>query len=211
MARAIDDHLVAEADGELLLLPGEWAQGPPHTWNPSYVFPTALDALAAALPRTGRWEQLRTSSYPLLDRAMSTEAGLPPDWVEVDEDGDVRPVGLDEEPRFAYDAVRVPIRLAVDCDERGRRLAADLLPFFASQDTLAAEYDLEGTPRVEYGHPVMLVAAAAAEHAAGDEAAAVELLDRAQSLDERHPTYYGAAWVALGRLLLTTDALQHCG
>ena len=25
-----------------------------------------------------------------------------------------------------------------------------------------------------------------------------------------HPTYYGGAWVALGRLLLTTDLLQPC-
>jgi endoglucanase len=210
MARAVDRRLVAEVDGELLLLPGEWAPGPPHTWNPSYVFPTALGALAEALPRTGRWEQLRTSSYPLLARAMSGEVGLPPDWAEVGEDGDVRPVGLAESPRFAYDAVRVPVRLAADCDERGRRLAAGLRPFFAAQDPLAAEYDLDGTPRAEYGHPVMLVAAAAAEHAAGDEAAAVELLDRAQELDARHPTYYGAAWVALGRLLLTTEALQRC-
>lgn len=210
MARAIDEHLVAEVGDDLLLLPGAWAQGPPLTWNPSYVFPTTFDALARTLPDTGRWERLRTSSYAQLARVMTGQPGLPPDWAEVDEDGEVTPVGLEDPPRFAYDAVRVPIRLAVDCDERGRELAAGLRPFFATQQHLAAEYDLDGSARVDYAHPTMLVAAAAAEHAAGDERAAEDLLDRAQELDERHPTYYGAAWVALGRLLLTTDALQRC-
>jgi endoglucanase len=210
MARSIDEQLVAEVGEDLLLLPGAWAEGPPITWNPSYVFPTAFDAIATTLPDTGRWERLRVSSYRQLAPVMSKEPGLPPDWAEVGEDGEVAPVGLDEPPRFAYDAVRVPIRLAVDCDERGRELAASLRPFFAAQQDLAAEYDLDGSPRVDYGHPTMLVAAASAEYAAGDEDAAADLLDRAQDLDERHPSYYGAAWVALGRLLLTTDALQHC-
>jgi endoglucanase len=210
MARAIDEQLVVEVGDELVLLPGAWGQGPPVTWNPSYVFPTAFDALARTLPDTGRWEQLRASSYTQLSRVMEGEPGLPPDWAQIDEDGAIEPVGLDDPPRFAYDAVRVPIRLAVDCDERGRALAAGLRPFLASQQPLAAEYDLDGSARVDHGHPTMLVAAAAVEHAAGDERAAEELLDRAQELDEQHPSYYGAAWVALGRLLLTTDALQRC-
>jgi endoglucanase len=210
MARAVDEHLVVEVGGDLLLLPGEWAQGPPVTWNPSYVFPTTFGALARTLPDTGRWDELRASSYHQLAQVMAGEPGLPPDWAEVGEDGEFTPVGLDDPPRFAYDAVRVPIRLAVDCDERGRELAAGLRPFLATQQHLAAEYDLDGSARVDYAHPTMLVAAAAAEYAGGDERAAEELLDRAQDLDERHPSYYGAAWVALGRLLLTTDALKRC-
>ncbi len=34
------------------------------------------------------------------------------------------------------------------------------------------------------------------------------LLAAAEKLDKRSPTYYGAAWVALGRIMLTTDALN---
>ena len=34
------------------------------------------------------------------------------------------------------------------------------------------------------------------------------LLDAAEALDKRSPTYYGAAWVALGRIMLTTNALN---
>jgi len=47
------------------------------------------------------------------------------------------------------------------------------------------------------------VAAAAAAHAAGDQAARDRLLAAAQALDAEQPTYYGSAWVALGGRLLT--------
>ncbi|MEZ5122580.1 MAG: glycosyl hydrolase family 8 [Solirubrobacterales bacterium] len=49
---------------------------------------------------------------------------------------------------------------------------------------------------------VALVGAAAAAHAAGDTAAHDRLLVQAEALDREHPTYFGAAWVALGRTLL---------
>ncbi|MCW3017098.1 MAG: hypothetical protein JWO02_4190, partial [Solirubrobacterales bacterium] len=44
----------------------------------------------------------------------------------------------------------------------------------------------------------------------GARAAAAGLLDRAQAQDRVDPTYYGAAWVALGRLMLQTDRLAPC-
>jgi hypothetical protein len=36
------------------------------------------------------------------------------------------------------------------------------------------------------------------------------MLDRAQEEDSSQPTYYGAAWVALGRVMLTSSALGGC-
>ena len=54
----------------------------------------------------------------------------------------------------------------------------------------------------------MLVAAAGAADAAGQTAARDGLLDEAEALDRRSPTYYGAAWVALGRMMLTTKLLD---
>jgi endoglucanase len=52
------------------------------------------------------------------------------------------------------------------------------------------------------------VAAAGAADAAGHTAARDGLLDSAAALDRRFPTYYGAAWVALGRMMLTTNLLD---
>jgi endoglucanase len=54
------------------------------------------------------------------------------------------------------------------------------------------------------------IAAAASAKAAGDARAVPGLLGRAQAEDAAHPTYYGAAWVALGRALLSTTALGGC-
>ena len=74
---------------------------------------------------------------------------------------------------FGLDAARVPIRFAEDCDPASRAIAADLWPELRTR---------------EAGHPVELVAAAAAADAAGER----------------------AAWVALGRVVLTTDLAGSC-
>ena len=37
-----------------------------------------------------------------------------------------------------------------------------------------------------------------------------QLLDQADEANSAHPTYYGAAWVALGRVMLTSNALGAC-
>jgi endoglucanase len=54
------------------------------------------------------------------------------------------------------------------------------------------------------------VAAAAAASADGNGRAAAGLLARAQAVNAAHPTYFGSAWVALGRIELTTNALGGC-
>lgn len=74
-------------------------------------------------------------------------------------------------------------------------------------DDLRLRLTLDGHPAGDENHPLMLVAAAAAAHAAGDTPASVtQLLDEAEQLEQRHPSYYGAAWVALGRLWLDATA-----
>jgi hypothetical protein len=59
-------------------------------------------------------------------------------------------------------------------------------------------------------HPVFTVARAAQAAAAGDQDGARRLLDQASAQDRAAPSYYGAAWTALGRLLLDTDLLGSC-
>ena len=54
------------------------------------------------------------------------------------------------------------------------------------------------------------MAAAATEQAAGDSDAAAAGLDAAGALQQRYPTYFGAAWVALGRIMLWTSPLGAC-
>ena len=92
----------------------------------------------------------------------------------------------------------------------GRRIAARAWPVFAGRDPtkLPVAHALSGRAIGDTLNPVVLVAAAGAADAAGHTAARDGLLDSAEALDRRFPTYYGAAWVALGRIMLTTNLLD---
>ena len=57
----------------------------------------------------------------------------------------------------------------------------------------------------------MAAAAAGSARAAGDPSAAGGLLDQADALHAKAPTYCGGAWAALGRILLTTPWLRVAG
>lgn len=59
-------------------------------------------------------------------------------------------------------------------------------------------------------NPLGSVAAAASASAAGDQRAAGTLLAAADRQSARFQTYYGDAWVALGRILLDTTWLSPC-
>ena len=115
-------------------------------------------------------------------------------------------------PQFGFDAARTLVRMAEDPDPAGRRIAARAWPVFEgpAPADLPVEHDLSGRPTGGVLHPVALVAAAGAADAAGHAGARDGLLDAAEALDRRSPTYYGAAWVALGRMMLTTQLLDAC-
>jgi hypothetical protein len=77
-------------------------------------------------------------------------------------------------------------------------------------ERVVAVYDVHGDPLVDFEHPLGVVVAAAFSFVLGDRETALQRLDHAERLDARHPTYYGSAWVALGRLLLTAMSLGPC-
>jgi len=137
---------------------------------------------------------------------------LPPDWAKLDA-GSVTPIGppgSHDPPRYGYDAMRMPLRFAESCQPGDRRLAARAWPLLRGRDPLPAVLGLDGAAQGPQSHPAALAGAAGAAAAAGDTDAAGDLLDRAGALDERSPSYYGAAWVALGRVMLDSDLLGAC-
>ena len=179
-------------DSGLVLVAGPWARVPPVTLNPSYVAPrsyTALDDVAG----DARWASLHQTGLDQL-RAL-TLGGLPPDWAHLEPTGVRAAPDGDGRTGFGLDAVRVPIRFAEDCDPATRAVAASLWPRLRTR---------------EADHPVELVAAAAAADAAGDRTRRDALLDAAERRESAQPSYYGAAWVALGRVLLTTELAGTC-
>jgi endo-1,4-beta-D-glucanase Y len=197
------------AADKLVLVAGPWARGQAIV-DPSYFSPAAFDALYRA-SKDPRWRALRDSSVRLTWRLTEHAPALPPDWAKVEPWG-VHPIPAPGggPPAYGYDAVRIPIRMAEACEPGARRRAAALWPFLR-RGRIAAVYALDGHASTSYQHAAALAGAAAAAHAAGDEKASTRLLDEAAALDEQHPTYYGAAWVALGRVLLGTRWLGGCG
>jgi endoglucanase len=181
--RRIGAVILREETAGGVLVAGPWARDA-GVVNPSYLAPSALRGLGSEGGRVA-------------DRTRDVVAALgptPPDWARLGPPP--RPAGPGGDPArppgAGFDAARVPIRLATSCDRGDRALAARLAP-----------------PRGD--HPVFDVAAAARAAARGDRGRAAELLDDAQSREDDAPTYYGSAWVALGRALLQGGALGRCG
>jgi hypothetical protein len=214
MAEAVLAREIAVPPAPQLLAAGDWATGRPASLNPSY---WALPAFAALRAETGdaRWEELGTASVSAL-RALTEEGRLlPPDWARADGaamSASASPNGDPPEVQYGPDAQRVVVWLAASCEPAARGLAAAWgRPLSGGEATRALALRtggqvLSGTPT-----PLSLVASAAAAGAAGRRAERDRLLDEAARLNGAHPTYYGAAWVALGRALLTTDLLGGCG
>jgi endoglucanase len=200
--------------GAPILVAGPWARSDPITLNPSYFSPATFAALGAATG-DGQWGSLSASSRSVTETLMPDPGSLPPDWGSIQGDTPV-PTGPpdqpDAPPRYGFDAPRTLVRMAEDPDPAGREIAARAWPAFEGRDPsdIPVEHDLSGQPAGGTLHPISLVAAAGAAAAAGQDAAKRRLLDAAEQLDQRTPTYYGAAWVALGRIMLDTNALDAC-
>ncbi len=214
LGRAILSKETAESQGNPVLTAGPWANKEPQTINPSYFSPATFAALAKT-SGDGRWGSLSASSRTITGALMTDSSPLPPDWARL-EDGRPVPTGTPDDPdgtpKFSFDAPRTLVRMAEDPDPAGREIAAKAWPVFEGQDPakVVVERDLAGKPTGGSLHPVVLVAAAGAADAAGQAGARDRLLGAAEALDKRSSTYYGAAWVAIGRYMLTTDALDSC-
>ena len=214
LARAILTHETATFQGAPVLVAGPWARKDPVTLNPSYFSPATFAALDDATG-DGRWGSLSASSRSVTEILMPEPGSLPPDWASI-EGGEPVPSGPPNQPQappqYGFDAVRTLVRMAEDPDPAGRQIAADAWPAFEGRAPadIRVEHDLSGKPTGNTSHPIALVAAAGAADAAGQADAKAQLLDAADRLDRQTPTYYGAAWVAIGRLMLETDTLDSC-
>ncbi|WP_232004709.1 glycosyl hydrolase family 8 [Mycobacterium sp. ACS1612] len=193
-----------------MLVGGNWAMTAPYVVNPGYFSPRAERELFEA-SADRRWTEISRTQRVIGWQLMGTGL-LPPDWATVDEAGHAAPTGpVSGGPvQFGLDAARLPIRFAESCNREDRALAGAMRPVLTSPGRASASRNLDGSPTSDWEHPVALVAAAATEQGAGNPDGAVERLDAAARLEQQSPTYYGAAWVALGRIMLTTSLLGEC-
>jgi endoglucanase len=210
---AILERETVQVEARPVLVAGPWARREEPVFNPSYFDPRAFAALAAA-SGDERWAAVAETSRDLVAELTAQPPALPPDWARVRSGTAVAsgpPATPTREPRYGFDAVRLGVRMAASCAEQDRSLAAAVWERLGPvYEVFASEHALDGRPLGGTAHPAALVGAAGAAGAAGDVGARAALLARAEQADADSPSYYGAAWVALGRVMLTTDWLGGC-
>ena len=216
IGRGILAQEAARTKGTRVMVAGPWARAQrPHAVNPSYFSPLGLRRLARGTGEYG-FAALARTGYRHASKLIGNPLPLPPDWAQAAGPRIEPTPGPDAEqgePRYGFDAARIPLRLAAACEARTRGLAAELWPFFRREEAeggITAAYALDGETLDATPAPVALVGAAGAADAAGADEDRDRLLDQAQGMDLDNPTYYGAAWGALGRVMLTTDLLGRC-
>jgi endo-1,4-beta-D-glucanase Y len=199
-----------------VLAAGPWARTRGIV-DPGYWAPRTLAQLQAA---TGdrRFGQLEAGAIRLAGALTAAAPHLPSDWAAVSANGSIHSISAPPgrppaPPQFSLDAARVPIRFAEACSAAARRVSASVWPFFAKQGAsrIGAAYALDGAVKNPDQTAATLVAAAAAAQSAGQAQARDALLAQAQSINNRFPTYYGAAWIAIARVELSSSALGGCG
>jgi endoglucanase len=221
----LDKEVVALPGGDLLLTPGNWHEPqPPYLVNPSYFSPAAYRLFVQfGGGDQPRWDRLRGNTYKLLEQLYHGLEGHPgmglfPDWCRVEADNRITPAP-GKETRFGWEAVRLPFRLALDGlwfkDPRAARLLQDkFLPFFKAQwqaqGRLAAVYNFDGAPAVDYESPVLYAGVLAGAMAAGDQDFAREMArkilsfyheDGDRAYFEAPDHYYANNWAWLGLAL----------
>ncbi|MEM7344705.1 MAG: glycosyl hydrolase family 8 [Chloroflexota bacterium] len=154
-------------DDRPVLVAGDWAksqyQAGTLVINPSYFAPYAYRIFAEVDP-DHPWLDLVDSSYFILskiqnDPAWGGDIGLIPDWIRLDvSTGALRP--FEEVPTgqlYAFDAIRVPWRIALDWiwfqDPQANAFLQNfqfLRRELETNQVLVAAYTLDGQPAVDY-------------------------------------------------------------
>ncbi len=215
VASAVVSDETTVVAGALQLVAGPWGRSNPAVADPSYFSVEAMDALGTA-SGDPRWSQLAADSTALVASLTGSGRTLPANWVDLEPTGSARATGdpgTTTSPAYGLDAQRVPVWFAAGCTHGERAVAGDAWSVLRRSANQGARisYNLSGAAQTTEVNPLGSVAAAASASAAGDQRAATTLLAAADRQSERFHTYYGDAWVALGRILLDTPWLSHCG
>ncbi len=158
------EHEVAVIQDDPYMTAGNWATGPGvATVNPSYLSPSHYEIFSQVDPNHD-WKSMVDTSYDLLNRCSFELSGgdevLPPEWCALDLSS--RSVRPSEKPgpegtEYGYNAIRVPMRVALDYQWFGRPEAKEYLSSlsflgqeWAENNTLFVSYTHDGEPWDRY-------------------------------------------------------------
>ena len=193
---------------------GNWARQEPYAYNPSYPSPVAFDLLHQA-SGDPRWIELAAGSRAATERFPRPRSACPrtgPRWTAEEEFGPpqerqgtaAREFGTATTPPGCRCVM--PNRAPSDDVALAARLSAPL----SRAPRHAAVRNLDGEPIGTDESVVAMAGLAAVYAASGDRNGSAAALVAADQVQQQHPSYYGAAWNALGRLMLTDRTLGGC-
>ena len=216
LATATADHEISyDRLGRPVLAAGPWAvgkDGGKTTMEPGYWTFQAMQSLAT-LTADQRWATMADATRAHLLEITKDGAALPPDWAHYGDGMGSQPSASptgDVPPQSGLDGLRAVVWAS--CWPELRPVAAKWWQLLGAKDpsqtaSMPLSRSLAGTPTSSAQSPLAAVAAAAAARAAGARDISDRLLAAGDRLAASYPTYYGQAWMALGRLLLTTPRL----
>jgi len=154
LLRAIRTHERLDVPGGWFIAAGNWAPAE-RISNLSYFVPYAYPYFDRVDP-DGRWLDVLRVGYDLLRQSVGqARTQLPPDFLVVSLDGTVGhlPPTSTLGRAFSFDSVRIPWRVALDCQLHGRANACvpggavpGLVAALRSFGRLVSAYDPNGTP-----------------------------------------------------------------
>ena len=216
MARAILAHETERLGRSLVLLAGSWARKPAIV-DPGYWAPRTFELLAAAT-HDQRFARLKQSTISLARDLTANPPHLPPDWATVSATGVPQPIAGPPGSRPRGDStVLARRRSPADPLRRGMRREEqpDTRGHVALLQYPAAEHDrLCLQPRWPPARSPADRHGARGRRGGGavrtPDRRAATAAAQADAINTRFPTYFGSAWVALGRVELETALLGSC-
>ncbi len=194
-----------EFDSNGNLKPGDSISEPR---NPSYLVPGWYEVFRAY---TGSefWASARNQAYRLSAFAANATTGLVPDWCNLNGSPST---SMSQGGNFKYDAVRLPLKLAVAYSWYGHTDAKNICTkqanFFKNigAANIVDGYKLDGTPIGNYHSAAFVACAAAATMTGSDKQLAKAFYD--ECLETEAPEYYGST-LRLFTLMYMTGNLQN--
>ena len=183
-------HETQERAGRLYLLPWPAANGIADLapQNPSYYAPSHF-RIFYEVTGDRRWLELADTGYYLVGRLQDScggtgGSGLVPDWCAIDQQGNITELP-GKSSIYGWESVRVPLRIAADCQISGdSRALAALRRFstffdreFSRNGRILSEYACDGKAVGPYENALFYSAAYAALRSSGFQSASA-VLDR---------------------------------
>ncbi|SLM32434.1 Similar to endoglucanase (Endo-1,4-beta-D-glucanase; carboxymethylcellulase) [Desulfamplus magnetovallimortis] len=150
---AIKKYLVTDRQGRQVLLPAYYGFSGKNELkiNPAYfVFPafrafakSPLKDISTPMGDVKFWQTLYMDSLEIVKKSCSTNLLLPPDWIFMDENGNI--LSLSEHGKksnFGFEAIRIPLYLAMAEEMEGLKLFSTYIKFLETQKYMPMVVDL---------------------------------------------------------------------